>query len=82
MTIIKTPSQIKEFSGPAEYYGPIGKLLSNDLWELPVGEFTPLHCPDFPTVSEKVWKKFSNYVRYLYCIAGTAVTGKYTQFIL
>ena len=66
------------FSGPEEFIGPIGKLLSEDLWELPVGDFENIAAPDFPVVSEEVYNSFSNDVKYLYRVCLAAISGNYS----
>lgn len=64
------------FLGPEEYIGPIGKLLSQDLWKLPVGDFAKIPAKDFPVVKEEVFSTFSNDVKYLYLCCLAIVNGK------
>lgn len=63
--------------GPAEYIGKIGKILSTDVWKLPVGDFTPVDAPDFPDVPAEVISNFSTDVKYLYTICKSVVKGNY-----
>ena len=65
---------IDDISDLTAYSGPIGKLLASKLWTLDVGPYERIEVEDFPTVEEKVLKKFSNDAKDLYrlCIAVTS----------
>ena len=56
----------------------MGKLLAGKLWTLDVGPYEQIVVQDFPTVEDRVLKKFSNDAKDLYrlCIAVTTGTQR------
>lgn len=53
---------------PTSFSGPIGKLLTSSLHTLPLVEFDPITCEDFPLLDDQTRNGLSSDQRYLYSI--------------
>lgn len=57
------------------YNGPLGKLLHENVWELPVGNFTAIPVAGFTVLPDIVVKRMSTDAQTLYKLCFIATTG-------
>ena len=57
------------------YNGPLGKLLGRNVWTLGVGPYEKIEVNNFPTVDDKILRKFSNDAKDLYRLCIAVTTG-------
>lgn len=63
------------------FNGPLGKLLSKNVWEKPIGTFEVIPVEDFPRLQAIVLKGLNNDAKTLYNLCLIVITGLHIFFL-
>ena len=62
-------------SGPKSFTGPMEKMASQNVWELPITNFIPIFVEGFPELTPELEKHLSSDAKYLHKICILVITG-------